>query len=143
MPVWLSTAISVIGCVISVSTFYMKIRNDMKAEREAERDEISREIKAVRASISSMEKKLDERVSLCEEDMASLRTKHEADMQGMELLIERKNHELYMSMETERNASAQGTAERLSNLEGKVTAKLESLEKSVNTLMDFIMRQKV
>lgn len=154
MPVWLSIITTATSSIVSVITLYLKIRSDMKAAEGARRETLSKELSSINSSLRAISDSLSSRITAAERSIDALNARHDHDIQGLRLETERLCQEMYVKGEEKRTESVKDfqakidemeatygkdTIERISKLEGTVTAKLDTIESSLWIVQSYIM----
>lgn len=149
MPVWLSIITTVTSCLITVFTFYLKVRGDLKAEEKAQKNQRKEEMELLRQMINEMQKSIDARLDKLELDMTSVKAQHANDMKSAELLYEKRYNALFDEVDEKRSASISRLhkrideleqtygvrlGEKLARLEGSIDSRFNSIEKSLSTI---------
>ena len=154
MPVWLSVITTATSSIVSVVTLYLKIRADMRSAEEARGRELSDSLSSINASVKALSENLSSRITAAERGIDALTARHDHDIQDLRLESEKRCQDIYGKSEERRAESVKelqakidemeatygkDTIERISKLEGTVTAKLDTIESSLRIVQSYIM----
>lgn len=147
MPSWLTTIFSILSPIVSVLTFYLKIKSQREKD-ETERKKLrAKEMDEIRGSISSGLTEVNNTIDAMQREFAKqiyeMDAKHEKDISALRLEFEKQYQEIFERVDERRRKDtkdlhdridefqggfASDVMERIGKLEGSVTSKIESVE---------------
>lgn len=144
---YVSNAILILSFIITVATFYIKQKRDKRADEEKQKKARADEMANIRTAFEELQKNLDARLD-------SLNLKHEKDIAALRESMISRDQELYDKMDRKRSDEMKRVHERLDTfekqyaaevmerigaVEAMVSAKMESIEKTLAVLQNSLM----
>ncbi len=153
LPNWLTALFSILSPVLSVLTFYLKVKSE-RVKDEKERKELRlKETGDIKRSISVGFEKVDQTIADLQKDFSQklyeLHTTHEKDVSDLRLEFEKQYQLIFEKVDERRRKDtkdlhnridefqsgfASDVMERIGKLEGSVTSKIESVENIMNII---------
>ena len=144
---YISQAITILSFIITAVTFYLKLRKDKKAEEERQKKARADEMAAIKVAFVDFQKGIDARLD-------TLEMKHQKDISDLRETMISRDQELYDKMDRKRSEEMKRVHERLDTfekqyaaevmerigaVEATVSAKMESIEKTLAVLQNSLM----
>ena len=129
LPGWLTAIFSILSPVISVLTFYLKIKGQRQKENDELKKSISDGLKAVDRNITQVQKELTQEITEMhqqhDKDIAALRLEFEKQYQEIfERVDERRRKDtkdLHTRIDEFQSGFASEVMERIGKLEGSIS----------------------
>ncbi|MBR2135646.1 MAG: hypothetical protein IJ855_05445 [Bacteroidales bacterium] len=149
LPGWLTAIFSILSPVISVLTFYLKIKGQRQKENDELKKSISDGLKAVDRNITQVQKELTQEITemhqLHDKDIAALRLEFEKQYQEIfERIDERRRKDtkdLHTRIDEFQSGFASEVMERIGKLEGSITGKIASVENIMTIIQTHLIEK--
>lgn len=149
LPGWLTAIFSILSPVISVLTFYLKIKGQRQKENDELKKSISDGLKAVDRNITQVQKELTQEITemhqLHDKDIAALRLEFEKQYQEIfERVDERRRKDtkdLHTRIDEFQSGFASEVMERIGKLEGSITGKIASVENIMTIIQTHLIEK--
>ena len=144
---YISEAITILSFIITVATFYIKQKRDKKADEEKQKKVRADEMAAIKTAFIEFQKNIDSRLDSLnlkhEKDISALREEMISRDQGLYDKMDRKRSEemkrVHERLDTFEKQYAAEVMERIGAVEATVSAKMESIEKTLAVLQNSLM----
>lgn len=144
---YISEAITILSFIITVATFYIKQKRDKKADEEKQKKARADEMAAIKTAFIEFQKNIDSRLDSLnlkhEKDISALREEMISRDQGLYDKMDRKRSEemkrVHERLDTFEKQYAAEVMERIGAVEATVSAKMESIEKTLAVLQNSLM----
>lgn len=149
LPGWLTAIFSILSPVISVLTFYLKIKGQRQKENDELKKSISDGLKVVDRNITQVQKELTQEISAMhlqhDKDIAALRLEFEKQYQEIfERIDERRRKDtkdLHTRIDEFQSGFASEVMERIGKLEGSITGKIASVENIMTIIQTHLIEK--
>lgn len=149
LPGWLTAIFSILSPVISVLTFYLKIKGQRQKENDELKKSISDGLKAVDRNITQVQKELTQEITEMhqqhDKDIAALRLEFEKQYQEIfERVDERRRKDtkdLHTRIDEFQSGFASEVMERIGKLEGSITGKIASVENIMTIIQTHLIEK--
>lgn len=155
MPVWLTTIFSILSPIVSVLTFYLKVKSTREKDEAERKKARTAETAALKASIDDGLKEVNGAIDRIQREtakqMSEIAAQHNSDISELRLEFERKCQQIFERVDERRRKDtkdlhtridefqsgfASDVVERIGKLEGSLTAEL----KNCTNFMELIQR---
>lgn len=158
LPGWLTAIFSILSPVISVLTFYLKIKNqrikdekERKELRQRENDDLK---KSITDGLTAVDKNIAQVQKEFAQELAKMHTQHDKDIANLRLEFEKQYQLIFEKVDERRRKDtkdlhtridefqsgfASDVMERIGKLEGSVTSKIESLENIMSIIQTHLI----
>ena len=149
LPGWLTAIFSILSPVISVLTFYLKIKGQRQKENDELKKSISDGLKVVDRNITQVQKELTQEITAMhlqhDKDIAALRLEFEKQYQEIfERIDERRRKDtkdLHTRIDEFQSGFASEVMERIGKLEGSITGKIASVENIMTIIQTHLIEK--
>lgn len=149
LPGWLTAIFSILSPVISVLTFYLKIKGQRQKENDELKKSISDGLKVVDRNITQVQKELTQEITEMhlqhDKDIAALRLEFEKQYQEIfERIDERRRKDtkdLHTRIDEFQSGFASEVMERIGKLEGSITGKIASVENIMTIIQTHLIEK--
>lgn len=155
MPVWLTTIFSILSPIVSVLTFYLKVKSTREKDEAERKKARAAENEALKSSITSGLKEVNETIDRIQKEttkqMTEIASRHDKDIAALRLEFEKQYQLIFERVDERRRKDtkdlhnridefqggfASDVVERIGKLEGSLTAEL----KNCTNFMELIQR---
>ena len=131
MPVWLTTAFSILSPIISVLTFYLKVKNTREKDEAERKKARTAETAALKSSITDGLKEVNGSLDRIQKEtakqMAEIASRHDKDIAALRLEFEKQYQQIFERVDERRRKDTKDLHNRIDEFQSGLTQELYEL----------------